>query len=172
MDSAPMQDLPVPTEGTSDVDGGGASLIVCGWAKTIYKAIVGKRGLWETRRINTAHEDVLLNTVEHADHFLATNQKPQKHTHTHPPTRTDWPTYQRSFKIWRRRRCPGGGHDVVGQVLLLGAVDVLHEEGRAVLGLGLGLLGVHAAVQVTVAILRKERVDSFYSGLEAKGIGH
>lgn len=73
-------------------------------------------------------------------------------------------SHQRSFKIrcWRRR--PGWRYNAVDWVLLL-RVDVLHVERRAILGLALGLLGVQAAVHATVAILRKECVDGFYSGL-------
>lgn len=73
-------------------------------------------------------------------------------------------SHQRRFKVWCWRRGPGGGHDAVDGVLLLG-VDVLHVERGAVLGMALGLLGVKAAVHATVAILCKERVDGFYSGL-------
>lgn len=79
------------------------------------------------------------------------------------------PSHQRSFKIWRGRRCPGGRYDAVDWVLLLG-VDVLHVERRAVLGLVLGLLSVQAAVHATVAILRKECVDGLYPGLWARKI--
>lgn len=43
---------------------------------------------------------------------------------------------------------------------------MLHVEWRAVLGLALGLLSVQAAVDATVAILRKECVDGLYPGLK------
>lgn len=76
-------------------------------------------------------------------------------------------SHQRSFKVGCGRRCPGGRHDAVDGVLLLG-VDVLHVERRAVLGLALGLLSVQAAVHATVAILCKECVDGLYPGLNHK----
>lgn len=70
-------------------------------------------------------------------------------------------THQRSFEVRGGRGCPGGGYDAVDWVLLLG-VDVLHVEWRVILGLALGLLGVHAAVHATVAVLSKECVDGLY----------
>lgn len=76
-------------------------------------------------------------------------------------------SHQRSFKVGCGRRCPGGRHNAVDGVLLLG-VDVLHVERRAVLGLALGLLSVQAAVHATVAILCKECVDGLYPGLNHK----
>lgn len=73
-------------------------------------------------------------------------------------------SHQRSFEVRGGGGRPGGGHDAVDLVLLLG-VEVLHVERRAVLGLTLGLLGVQAAVQATVAVLSKEGVDGLYPGL-------
>ena len=72
--------------------------------------------------------------------------------------------HQWSFKVRCGRRRPSGRYNAIDWILLLG-VDVLHVERRVVLGLALGLLGVHAAVHATVAILCKECVDGLYPGL-------
>lgn len=74
-------------------------------------------------------------------------------------------TYEGCLKVWSRRWRPGRRYYAVEWVLLLGAVNRLHEERGAVLRLSVRLLRIHTAVQAAVTILRKERVDGFYSGL-------
>lgn len=72
--------------------------------------------------------------------------------------------HQRSLKVWRWRWSPGGRDNAV-EILLLGVVYRLHEERRAVLGLRVRLLLINAAVKAAVAVLCKEGIDGFYSGL-------
>jgi len=75
-------------------------------------------------------------------------------------------SYQGSLEVWSRRWRPGRRYYAIEWVLLLGAVNRLHEERGAVLRLSVRLLRIHTAVQVSITILRKERVNGFYSGLE------
>lgn len=81
--------------------------------------------------------------------------------HLHPDLPLLQGSHQGGLEIRGGGRRPGGGHDAVDWVLLLW-VDLLHVEGRVVLGLGLRLLGVHAVVHTPIAVLGKERVDCLY----------
>lgn len=71
---------------------------------------------------------------------------------------------QGRFKVRDDRRVPGGRHDRVNRVLLLGAVHLLHVDWRSVLGLWLGMLTVRTRVHSAEAILPKESVDGLNAG--------